>query len=65
MLMNERYANYIFHAYHERYCLEINAEYAFKGFIYSNLTDLRNARPGHNTAMQQHRFTTILITVGL
>ncbi|WP_353275669.1 hypothetical protein [Wolbachia endosymbiont (group A) of Pipizella viduata] len=50
LLMIEKYANYIFHAYQERYGLDINTDRTFKGFIYNSLTDLRNARPGHNTA---------------
>ncbi|WP_264736239.1 hypothetical protein [Wolbachia endosymbiont (group A) of Rhinocyllus conicus] len=50
LLMIEKYANHIFRAYQEKYGLDINTDRTFKGFIYNNLTDLCNARPGHNTA---------------
>ncbi|WP_341816546.1 hypothetical protein [Wolbachia endosymbiont (group A) of Agelastica alni] len=50
LLTIEKYANHIFHAYHEKHGLDMNTDYTFKGFIYNSLTDLRNARPGHNTA---------------
>ncbi|WP_434732500.1 hypothetical protein [Wolbachia endosymbiont of Zygogramma bicolorata] len=65
LLMIEKYANHIFHAYQEKYGLDINTDHTFKGFIYNSLTDLRNARPGHNNSYELRMFTTTLIKVGL
>ncbi|WP_264732115.1 hypothetical protein [Wolbachia endosymbiont (group A) of Sphaerophoria taeniata] len=43
LLMIEKYANHIFHAYQERYGLDMNTDHTVKGFIYNNLTDFRSA----------------------
>ncbi|WP_338406581.1 hypothetical protein [Wolbachia endosymbiont (group A) of Longitarsus flavicornis] len=40
LLTIEKYANYIFHAYQERYGLDMNTDHTVKGFIYNNLADL-------------------------
>lgn len=40
LLTIEKYANYIFHAYQERYDLDMNTDHTVKGFTYNNLANL-------------------------
>ncbi|MDG7056903.1 MAG: hypothetical protein LKM43_02015 [Wolbachia endosymbiont of Penenirmus auritus] len=61
LLMIEKYVNYIFHAYKEKYTLDVNANTILESYIYNNLEDYHNAHPwtrgkagGHAQGLNQY-----------
>lgn len=54
LLMIEKYVNYIFHAYKEKYTLDVSANTILESYIYNNLEDYHNAYPWTGVKTVEH-----------